>query len=344
MEQQPEEVPEDPRKKPRVPSPQPPEENGHALIPVLSNDEAVAIPSTAEMSILLDRVDRIDEMRDLHEAAAAWEATTMRMKKAFEEVAAIAEFRIRLERKIGRYLAQTVRPGRPTKRSARLIISEDDEQDQQLPPGVNGQRAWQYRKLAAVPEDRLDAYLATARKSGRMPSSKGLVRFAGVPATTNKPSKARKAAAERDPESTSGTVGELPAVPEAVVDAVRRLLTVDVLVGGDPKAFPKAQAFKVDSLQGRRLRGDVLVAECLDPATWLPKLAEARQKGELSQVVVVVPAHTGAVWFRQVGEGSWTCCFPTSTNIALLYLGERWHGFWVAFQELGVVFDHGSHG
>lgn len=129
----------------------------------------------------------------------------------------IAEFRIRLERKIGQHLTQTVKRGRPTKRSGRLTFSEDQEAPQ-LPQGVNKEMARQYRKLAAVPEESLDAYLVRARESESVPSSKGLIKFAGtsgkrasVAKRSRRPSDRAPEPAAPAPESEAG--GEVEPVP-----------------------------------------------------------------------------------------------------------------------------------
>jgi hypothetical protein len=76
-----------------------------------TGDTLPIIPAAPVLEGLLAHTTDIRTLRDLHEEVAVWEAATIRLKAAFDEVARIAEFRIRLERKIGAQLARTVRRG-----------------------------------------------------------------------------------------------------------------------------------------------------------------------------------------------------------------------------------------
>lgn len=312
-----------------------PRDNGDAQLPaVVKSTAAVPIPSAEAMADALTEVKDIGEMHNLHEQAAAWEAVTTRFKLANEEVARIAEFRIRLERKMGAHLAQTVhRGGHGSK--FRSGTSNRGGASAGLPSCVRKGAAFRYRALAAIPDELVEQYFEAERVGRAVPSSRRLKKFA---LRTTGAKRSRAAARQR---RSAQQVGSIPA---DVLDALRRFMRVEVLVGFGASSFRDATVLQPDAVQIKKLRGNVLVTECPDPGAWLPRLAGLRLKGGLEQVVVVVPATTGAEWFKLIEEGKWVCCFPRGSSLVVLYHGARTHGFWTALHHLGALLHAGDHG
>jgi hypothetical protein len=93
-----------------------------------------------------------------------------------------------------------------------------------------------------------------------------------------------------------------------------------------------------DTLKAKELRGNLLVAECIDPRTWLPKLAQLRRDGGADQIVVALPAETASLWFKAAQADAWCWCFVTDVLPPLLlgHLGHH-HGFAVTLADVGVI-------
>ena len=302
------------------------------------------VPTAEAMSLILETVEGVDDLEKLHAFAATWEKATQQLEDALEKTAEIAEFRVRLERKIGLQFLQTDHRGGLGSKSHNTTSNRGGSSEG-LPENVGKHKASWYRKVATVPEDVFDAYLAQQKAKGKPPSANGVITFAAALERKGaKPAKTRSTKRSTKVVAVGSELAKLPSVPDDVIDVVKRLLTVDVIVGGNHKAFPKALTVAADLLQSKKLRGDVFVAECPDPATWLPKLSAARTNASVAQVVVMIPATTGADWFKLVEEGKWVCCFPRGSAVAVLYAGGKRHGFWAAFHPLGAVLAPGYGG
>jgi hypothetical protein len=92
------------------------------------------------------------------------------------------------------------------------------------------------------------------------------------------------------------------------------------------------------------LAGDVLVAECPDPAKWLPKLRDLRLKAQVNQVVVVARAEVWSDWFSDLREQEWACCFlqglhDKSGGLVVLHNGVKRSAFHLAMGQIGVVME-----
>jgi hypothetical protein len=238
---------------------------------------------------------------------------------------------------MGTHLAQTVHRGGHGSKS-NDATSKSGGSSAGLPKDISKQLAGRYRKVAAVSDDLFAAYLAQQKAAMEFPSSSGLLKC-GLKAS--KAGKKPRGGKHRPPSGQAVAVRvELESkveVPANVIEAVKRVLQVEVLVGGNPRAFPKAQYVKADLLKDRDLRDDVFIADCLDPTSWLPQLVEAAVKRRLVQVAVALPASTSAPWFKRLEQGRWACCFLRGAPLAVAYKGDQKRLFWGVFQELGTV-------
>lgn len=312
-------------------------ENGNddGLLPAVARPTPPSggVPSAAALARVLEETTDVETLRCLHEQAAVWEEAGARLKLAQEEVVRIAEFRIRIERKMGEQLAQTVHRGGHGSNS-RSASSKSGGSSAPLPSGINWSASWRYRRLATIREDRFEEYLALARAQLRVPSARGVVVFAAEARTENAPREARK------PRSVKATVP----LSKNLTDAVQRLLTVDVCVGGRSRLMVAARTVGADLIHVKQLEGAVFVAECPDPRAWLAALAAARTRGRVAEAVVVLPAATAEPWFKLLDEGGWSCCFVRGSTTVVAYHGKRTHGFRLAFSELGAVLHGGGSG
>lgn len=308
------------------------EEPGSQMLPAVPN-LVQALIASPQLQLVLDSIKSIDEMHTLHEQVAAWEDVQKRMAAANEEIVKIATVRLRLERKIGAHLAETVKWGGHGSRSDSLTSIRGGSSGP-LPQGINKQRASWYRSIAKVPEDVFEAFLTDRATKGKPPSATALLKC--VPK--------KSASRPRQPKAGSNGTAAPPHVPREsvgvgltpeILGAVARLMDVDLVVGEGHSAWPQAAHAHPDALRPAQLSGRVFVGSCPDPASWLMKLARARSEAKVAQVVVVLPPVHWAEWFKQLEAGGWFCCFTPHAIVA--YCGERTHAFKVTFDEMGAV-------
>ena len=143
----------------------------------------------------------------------------------FEQLHDLAISKMEIERKIGHLLSQTVRPGRHAQMCPRGTFDEE-ESDGTLPSGINRKQSARYQQLAAVPEADLADYFAQSKRKQQVPSTTGFLRL------TRKGSPQKK---QPPMKRASGVRSTKPS--EAVLDAVERLMDVDVCVGEVDKSF-----------------------------------------------------------------------------------------------------------
>ena len=61
----------------------------------------------------------------------------------------------------------------------------------------------------------------------------------------------------------------------------------------------------------------------------------------VSDVIVLLPAATGATWFQRLFDSSWMCCLMQGDDaLAAAYIGARKAGFKTVFREIGAVIQH----
>jgi hypothetical protein len=288
--------------------------------PPRAADDAPALPALARLEGVLASTHDVEALARLRSFAAAHEDVARHCRLAYAEFARLAVFRLRVERKLGATLMQVVRHGGHRPRSTR----ETSPGGGRLPAGVTKQMAARYRQLARIAEGVFEAYLERARAAGQPPSANG----------------ARAFAAAADGRSRTPRQGRSPApaaLPAAVLETVQRFLgAIDVQVGTAELGLRAAVA--LPRVQPGKLRGRVLVAECTEPGFWLPRLARCQRAGACTELVALLPAATGAPWFRHVGDSDWLLCLVSGAPALLVaYHGPRRHLFALAFRPLGAV-------
>jgi hypothetical protein len=294
-----------------------------AAAPSANLPERMHVPIEA-MELALERSDDGESLKQLQAAAATWEAAARRFEVARGELVRLAVFRLRVERKLGAELMRLVRRGGDRPRSTKVTLVEG-----RLPFGLTKQMAAKYRQLAAIADAEFQRYLDWAEGEHRVPSANGARAFA---CRDDGEASVRRRGVDRRPRVAVPSV-----VPASVVDALR-FMEVEVVVGaascGSARCVPAATAKSGD------LRGRVFVAECPDPATWVPKLAALRGRAAIEEVLVLVPPSTDEAWFKALEEGGWSCCFLRGEHSGAIaaYLGSRGSAFWLVFRQLGAVF------
>lgn len=292
------------------------------------------LPTPADLAAALLQITNLDQLHGLREQVALWEEAQKRYRMAIEVVVDVAIVRLRLERKMGQELAQTVHSGGHGSKSHNATSIRGGS-SAGLPEFIDKHRARRYRQVASVPEEEFEAYLAHRKLEGQPPTTNSL-----LSSLTKKrrrrilgKTKAPESAATPEPPAAAGALHPVQA-SAAILDAIDRVTDVDLVVG-DVTAWPEAQHADPDTLRTNQLKGNVLIAECPDPAEWLPKLAAARSNAVVAQVIVLLPLEPCAAWFKEIERGGWACCFAQGVVIA--YLGNRTDAFRLAFDALGAV-------
>ena len=130
-------------------------------------------------------------------------------------------------------------------------------------------------------------------------------------------------------------------MPSDVLQAVGEVMVPDVVVGESEMPGKTRYASGVDLPSD--LAGDVFVAQCADPASWLIELHRLRESGVIGQVVVTLRAEVWADWFKLLEAGGWVCCFLAGVRavdgvgVVLAYHGADHAAFGGATSLVGTV-------
>lgn len=303
----------------------------HVHLPAIQEASAVgqlAVPSSVELDVILARAETGDDIAGVERMAAACIDLAKHCDQLKGRLAEFSILRLRSRRRLGLVLLQTDRRGGDRSKwlGATLL-------DRGLPRGVDPTTAKKCRNLARMRDEVIEAYFTRAAASGKVPSESGALRFAaGVP-WENGNERAKQRRARKSKPAAGGAL----IVPPEILDSLQRLFgDIDVCVGeAKVKCRSKQNA---STLREKDLHGSVLILQCHDPASWLPKLAQMRRSSKIDEAVVILPADTAALWFKDLVTDDWVLCFPCSVQPALLlaHLGHH-HLFAVKFAEIGSI-------
>lgn len=302
-------------------------------LPSLPRDDALVLPSHSALQQALTVATASDELAQLREAAATYQDVAKRLKVAKDELVRLAIWRIDVERKLGEELARTVgRGGSGSK--FHDGTSKRGGATHGLPDLVKKGASKRYQDLAAIPQEVLQDYLARTAKRGAVPSPGGARNFMlrQSQVRSHGPRKTVREAHAGEP-SVSGVLSH------SVLEAAERFLgEIDVLVG--VAAVRNKLQIDPNVVSPNKLRGSVFVADCSDPASWLPRLAALRLAGSLEQVLVALSAQAASSWFHEVSS-DWAMCFLSSDGseapMVLAYHGSRLAPFRLVLGELGAL-------
>lgn len=266
------------------------------------------IPSDQQFELMLASADGAEGLRDLRKLMAAAEAVAKQCDLAFEEMLRLAVNRLRVERELGRQLAQATGRGGVGSKSHR-VTSKRGGASNPLPAGVTKQEAQRYRLLASVPDIAFARYLEEAREKRTIPTAAGARRLVREPR-------------ERSPRKASPSAAEIVLSPE-VLDWITRIMEVDVLVGAANIPAAKRVRWNPDPNQFS-LAGNVFVSDCKQPDVWLPELVRLHKCAAIERVVVALRAEVWEPWFRLLTR-EWRCCFLSGhkSNVGGLLLAHH---------------------
>jgi hypothetical protein len=278
---------------------------------------------------MLSDHDDGDSLVDLEKAAASLLDLAKRQDIVQAKLFEVAEWHLRVKRKLGRVLMQTVSPGGDRSRLQAATLLPGG-----LPDGIDKFAARRCRKLAEIEDSAFEEYLLQVQRSTRIPSAAGATAFA----FRNKRSPSPQKRGRKKPRPDSGELE----VSSHVLDAIERCLgNIDVCVG-------RAKVRCLKRVEGARLasadaQGTVFVTARVDEEVWLNKFVELKRSARCEQVVVLLPAETSATWFRHFSGARWHLCFLTDSREPTLvaYIGKRSEAFFAVMHEYGVVL--GSH-
>lgn len=159
---------------------------------ILREDKRRTLPPPGPGLIHFDQARRelalatnIDEVKDIRDKAEALRQYLRQAGQGLEMQNQCAEIKIRAEVRAGELLAETVEPGRPSKRSHDATI---------LPEGISKTQSSRWQAMAGIPEGVREQHIAEVKAEGGELTSAGLIRWAmGL----KKESKRRSAQAKR---------------------------------------------------------------------------------------------------------------------------------------------------
>lgn len=291
----------------------------------------LVIPATDHLQVLRVEAKQAGTLSELNRVVAAWLAVAEQCNVARGEMVRLAIFQLEVERELGAHLAQTVRHGGDRSRLRDVILPPDGA----LPQDVSPRQSMEYKKLAAIPEEVFRAYLDESRATCKPPSLAGALRLAAKPRT-------RRVSTTRSDRRQTGS-GEAIELPASALDAISRVMTADVCVGKAKIGAKRLIHASSTVFPEEALAGEVLVAQCPDPETWLPALRRLRNCAKVTQAIVVLPAAVWADWFTLLREHEWSICFvrwaraSTGEGVLVVHQGGRSQAFRTTMSNVGPV-------
>ena len=185
------------------------------------------------------------ELKGLLDKAAAFQELTSRMRVALEEHNRIAEFRIRVARKLGMVLSQTVQRG-GSGRKAPGAAQGRGGCSAPLPDGITPAQSSRLQKLARIPDEQFQGYVARCHEHGRALTMAGLLRASAPPRPSSRNGQRRRA---RSAE---------PHHP-AIRDAAMRCLGPDAAVHAVPRSAAGSRCAGPRAVLRRDLRGECCI-------------------------------------------------------------------------------------
>jgi site-specific DNA-methyltransferase (adenine-specific) len=117
----------------------------------------------------------LDTVKDVRDKAEAVRVYLRQQRGSHEAQNYAAKLKLRAERRLGELLADGVghNGGRPAKRSHDATVSNG-----QIPEGISRDQSSRWQRIASVPEERFEAYLAAARDAGQEITTAGVLKLA----------------------------------------------------------------------------------------------------------------------------------------------------------------------
>lgn len=282
------------------------------------------VPSRGDLEAALAKASTVEELIDFDSMMSLLDEAARRFGIAIDEAIGIATCHLQGKRRLGLALMHHVKHGGDRTRSqhANLI-------DEELLRRIDKDRRSRYKALARVPQVTFEGYLKTKADRREIPKEAGALRFATKEQGDRAPRHRRR-------RNLGQGRGDVPVLTAAMLDVVVRVLgEIDVCIG--EADVPCRCRMQPSTVNAQRLRGNILVAECLSPDEWIQKFSRLHGSAAVGEVVVALPVMPAARWFRDLFDSGWACCFTATTPPALLaHLGHH-HAFAIACSEIGVV-------
>lgn len=288
----------------------------------------LALPARKNLDLMLRQSEDGDSLVKLEKAAATLLEFAKRQERLKERLFEVTEWHLRVKRKLGIILSQTVSRGGDRAKSRAATLPPG-----RLPSGIDKHAAKRCRRLAHIEDVVFESYLKRAAIQSRAPSAAGAIAFSehvGSPCTR---SPRRKLKAHKNSPSRT----DVQASP-GILDAIARCLgDIDVCVGDvDIQCHRRVAGPDVCPTD---MNGTVLISWRLNPTEWIAKLSDLRRDARIDQAVVLLPAETSSSWFRHFSGAPWHLCFLGGERepVVAAYIGSRTEGFLASIHEHGLV-------
>jgi hypothetical protein len=264
----------------------------------------------------------VDELKDLRDRAEAFRLYAKQRDYSLAMQNDSAEIKIRAERRLGELLAATVRPGNPE-------LSNDSTIDTRLPEGVSRDQSSAWQRIATIPEDVFEEYLARTKALNVELTTAGVLYLA----------RSRQICT-----ALFSSKSQEWYTPSVYVEAAREVLGgIDL----DP-ASSAADDGLAQPWAGRVWLNPPYAGQ---GPRFVAKLIEEYEQGHVTAAVLLVAATgTSTQWFRLLW--GYTLCFTdhrlnftradgfqgsTVHGSIFVYLGPYPHKFAAVFSKFGAV-------
>lgn len=265
-----------------------------------------------ELSRVLARTQDFAYLCELKAKTSGVKQFASHMEWDLSERNKIAEALIRIDRRIGALLIES-------------IDHTGADHNRMLPPGISRMKSSRLQSLARIPAAVLKRYVATQNSGNRLITAEGLRRFAGG-------STRRRATNQND-------VNRKRDGSRATWRTLLRFLSPTFVVG-----LPKTVKISASRLSSASelsvVRGPLAIGPHVDIGNWLEALND-RTGLSVPEVAVLLETTTSSPEFSQFGRSGWACCFlpdqKAETELVVGYRGPRSREFVLEFGKLGTV-------
>lgn len=300
---------------------------------------SLAIFSTVE-SAIVEAQGPVD-IKAVDDKLAVLQELFRRERLTLSKQNEIAKYRIRAQRRGGELLAQTVRPGRPSKSSQAESFS--------LPEGIDRNISSRWQALARIHDDKLTTYLKAQESIHGEVTVSGFLSFA----CGNKAHGANGGTEETNPHFSSES--DEWWTPKDILERVVQVLgVIDLDPCSNSRDTPNVPAKKLFTKEDDGLSRQWVGKVYMNPPygrelpLWLNKLVGEHATGKVGEALALVPSRTDTDWFHKLRR--FPRCFlfgrlqfSGHDNSApfpsmVVYLGKNSERFYKVFAELGDIY------
>lgn len=284
------------------------------------------LPSRTELEMMLSSAVDTQSLVQLESASAALVEVAKRQRTAEAKIIEVAEWHLRVKRRLGLMLTHSVARGGARSRSQHATSPVGG-----LPKGLDKHAARRCRQLSAIPENLFSAYLRNARVDQRVPSTRGAISYANPGASGGGSPSRRRPSGFGAPRLTADAMASLEAAMGGVDMCIGR-----AGIEGVPRRT--LTTTKIDQVDGTIVFTEFSQSTS---AKWLDVVTERYRRGVVLQVAMLLSQKLTSAVESRLAEGEWRIVILRDEGGSglLAYLGPRKAAIYAACRPYGLVVD-----